>query len=39
MLTIFEDRRNTTVPLQLQFRNSPEMEGRNQHIKKFYWKL
>jgi enoyl reductase-like protein len=36
------------VPLQLQFHNSPETgyepirevaEGRNQRIKKFYWKL
>lgn len=47
-LTIFEDRRNTTVPLKLQFQYKPSMgympihevaQDRNRRIKEFYWKL
>ncbi|EIN09976.1 fatty acid synthase [Punctularia strigosozonata HHB-11173 SS5] len=47
-LTIFEDRRDASVPLLLQFKYTPETgyapirevaEGRNQRIKEFYWKL
>ena len=47
-VTLFEDRRNVSVPLYLIFNYRPNMgyapiheviEGRNQRIKEFYWKL
>jgi len=47
-LTIFEDRRDVSVPLSLQFQYKPSLgfapiheiaEGRNTRIKEFYWKL
>ncbi|KAH8117927.1 fatty acid synthase [Phellopilus nigrolimitatus] len=47
-VTIFEDRRNVSVPLSLVFTYRPDMgsapihevaEGRNKRIKEFYWKL
>jgi fatty acid synthase subunit alpha, fungi type len=47
-VTIFEDRRDVSVPLHLQFQYKPSMgfapiheiaEGRNNRIKQFYWKL
>jgi fatty acid synthase subunit alpha, fungi type len=47
-LTIFEHRRDVSVPLFLQFKYEPSMgyapiheiaEGRNTRIKQFYWKL
>jgi fatty acid synthase subunit alpha, fungi type len=47
-LTMFEDRCDVSVPLQLQFKYEPSMgyapiheatEGRNRRIKEFYWKL
>jgi fatty acid synthase subunit alpha len=47
-LTMFEDRRDSSVPLMLQFVYKPEQpyapihevsEGRNERIKGFYWRL
>jgi fatty acid synthase subunit alpha, fungi type len=47
-ITIFEDRRDVSVPLFLRFRYTPSLgfapiheiaEGRNTRIKEFYWKL
>lgn len=47
-VTMFEDRRNVSVPLGLQFQYKPSFgfapiheisEGRNTRIKEFYWKL
>jgi fatty acid synthase subunit beta len=47
-LTMFEERQDVSVPLQLQFEYKPSMgyapiheiaEGRNTRIKQFYWKL
>lgn len=47
-ITLFEDRREVSVPLQLQFKYVPSMgsvpihevaEGRNTRIKEFYWRL
>ena len=47
-LTMFEDRRDVSVPLSLHFQYKPSMasmpiheiaEGRNDRIKQFYWKL
>lgn len=47
-LTLFEDRRDVSVPLQLQFKYIPSMgsvpihevaDGRNNRIKDFYWRL
>jgi fatty acid synthase subunit alpha len=47
-ITIFEERRNVSVPLSLHFEYKPSMgsvpiheiaEGRNHRIKQFYWKL
>src|SRR3984957_18178288 len=47
-VTIFEDRRDVSVPLQLQFIYQPSMGsapihevavGRNARIKEFYWRL
>jgi fatty acid synthase subunit beta len=47
-LTLYEDRRDSSIPLQLQFAYKPELasmpiheiaEGRNNRIKDFYWKL
>lgn len=47
-LTMFEERRNVSVPLSLQFRYLPSMgfapiheiaNGRTTRIKEFYWKL
>ncbi|KAF9490473.1 fatty acid synthetase alpha subunit [Pleurotus eryngii] len=47
-LTMFEERRDVSVPLLLQFQYKPAQgfapihevaEGRNQRIKEFYWKL
>ncbi|KAH9945014.1 fatty acid synthase [Epithele typhae] len=47
-LVLFEERRDTAVPLRFQFLYKPSMgfapihevaEGRNKHIKQFYWKL
>ena len=47
-LTLFEERRNVAVPLSLQFQYCPSQgfapiheiaSGRNERIKKFYWKL
>ena len=46
--TIFEERRDVSVPLPLHFEYKPSMgstpiheiaEGRNERIKQFYWKL
>ncbi|KAI6168120.1 hypothetical protein EDD17DRAFT_746406 [Pisolithus thermaeus] len=47
-VTLYEDRRNVSVPLSLQFKYVPSMgsmpihevaEARNRRIKEFYWKL
>ncbi len=47
-LTLFEERRGTTIPLHLQFKYEPSQayapihevsEGRNKRIKEFYWQL
>ncbi|EJD06870.1 fatty acid synthase [Fomitiporia mediterranea MF3/22] len=47
-VTMFEDRRDVAVPLRLIFNYRPDMgfapihevvDGRNQRIKEFYWKL
>lgn len=47
-VTLYEDRRDVSVPLNLLFNYRPEMgyapiheivEGRNKRIKEFYWKL
>ena len=47
-ITIFEERRDVSVPLSLHFEYKPSMgstpiheiaEGRNERIKQFYWKL
>ncbi|KAF7310888.1 Fatty acid synthase [Mycena chlorophos] len=47
-ITMFEDRRDVSVPLSLQFEYKPSQgfapiheiaTGRNQRIKEFYWKL
>uniref|UniRef100_A0A0W0EUQ4 Putative fatty acid synthase n=1 Tax=Moniliophthora roreri TaxID=221103 RepID=A0A0W0EUQ4_MONRR len=47
-LTMYEDRRDVSVPLSLQFQYKPSMgsapihevvDGRNTRIKQFYWKL
>ena len=47
-LTLFEERQNAAVPLSLQFQYRPSQgfapiheiaTGRNERIKKFYWKL
>ncbi|EKM78079.1 hypothetical protein AGABI1DRAFT_61049 [Agaricus bisporus var. burnettii JB137-S8] len=47
-ITMFEERRDVAVPLKLQFHYQPEqgympiheiVDGRNQRIKDFYWKL
>lgn len=47
-VTIFEERRGSSLPLQLQFQYKPSMGyapihevaiGRNTRIKQFYWKL
>ena len=47
-VTLFEDRRDVSVPLQLQFEYKPSMayapiheisSDRNKRIKEFYWKL
>ena len=47
-VTLYEDRREVSVPLRLFFTYRPEMgyapihevvEGRNKRIKEFYWKL
>lgn len=47
-VTIFEERRNASVPLKLQYKYVPSMgsvpvhevaEGRNTRIKDFYWRL
>ena len=47
-LTLFEDRKDTTVALPFEFVFRPDQgfapihevsEGRNKHIKEFYWKL
>ena len=47
-VTMFEDRRDVSVPLSLHFQYKPSMgstpiheiaEGRNDRIKSFYWKL
>ena len=47
-VTLFEDRRDVSVPLSLEFEYKPEMgfapiheitNNRNKHIKEFYWQL
>jgi fatty acid synthase subunit alpha len=47
-MTLFEDRRDSSIPLKLQFQYRPDVgaapiheisEGRNHRIKDFYWRL